>query len=403
MKGIIQMAKYEQYTVKSGVKWHVRGYLGTDEATGKQEEYNKRGFKTKKEAQAAYARAKNDFYDGTYDKTPVKSITFNQVYQEWFDQYKLDVKESTAYKTNHNIELYILPTLGKYKINKITTNTLQKLVNSLNKRIVNYRHVYNYATNIIKYAYDHDYIKVNVSEKVRIPKKKKTTEVKTEKVVYNKKKMLIKEGNFYTRSELQTLLKLFDTDDTQQWYTFFRLLGFTGMRKGEASALTWKDINFKDKVINIDKTLVLVDKGKHAFQAPKTNASTRVISVDDRTLEVLKRWKHAQAEYLIGFGFNALNPKQLVFCQLTKNRHLGINDPLNKLYQVCTLNEFPATTVHGFRHTHASLLFEAGVPMKDVKNRLGHTNIQTTMDVYTHVTEESKNNSAELFAKYADF
>src|SRR5699024_5254505 len=114
-------------------------------------------------------------------------------------------------------------------------------------------------------------------------------------------------------------------------------------------------------------------------------------------------WKHEQAEYLIGFGFNALDPKQLVFCKLKSNTPHHLSRPMAILNEVCFKNQLKGITVHGFRHTHASLLFEAGVPMKDVKERLGHSNISTTMDIYTHVTSDSKNQSAELFAKYANF
>lgn len=118
---------------------------------------------------------------------------------------------------------------------------------------------------------------------------------------------------------------------------------------------------------------------------------------------MLKHWKHKQAAYLFGFGFNAMSAKQLIFCKLHNNKHLGIINPTNKINRICTINEFPASKVHGFRHIHASLLFEADVPMKDVMNRLGHSDITTTMNAYTHVTDDSKNNSAELFAKYANF
>uniref|UniRef100_UPI00398780AC tyrosine-type recombinase/integrase n=1 Tax=Granulicatella adiacens TaxID=46124 RepID=UPI00398780AC len=60
-------------------------------------------------------------------------------------------------------------------------------------------------------------------------------------------------------------------------------------------------------------------------------------------------------------------------------------------------------SIHGFMHTHCSLHFESGVPMKDVQERLGHSDIQTTMNIYTHVTENSRENSAKLFANYVGF
>lgn len=264
------MATYTEYTLKSGIKWAVRGYLRTDDATGKQLEFNKRGFKTKKEAQAAYTRARNNFYNGNYQKDVLANLTYEQVYPEWFEQYKLDVKESTAYKTNHFFNLYILPVLGKYRIAKITKHKLQTFVNNLNKKLTSYRQIYNYARNIMFYAYNQDYIHQNVTEKVAIPKNKKKINYPSERVAYNNKPMIKKPENFYTRSELQQFLSLIDNNKDRQWYTFFRLLAFTGIRKGEALALTWKDINFKDKLITIDKILVRLANGKYTIQPPKT-------------------------------------------------------------------------------------------------------------------------------------
>lgn len=393
------MARYTEYTVKSGVKWHVRGYLGTVEATGEQLEFNKRGFKTKKEAQAAYARAKHSFYNGDYEKNKTKNLTFNQVYQEWYEQYKLDVKESSARTCGDFFRLYILPALGKYRIDKISKSMLQNLVNKLHKQMQSYRQVYNYAKTVMVYAYNQEYIKDNVTDRVQVPKKvlkKDTTPVGGATPVR-------KEGNFYTRTELQEFLSHLEDYKGNQWYIFFRLLAFSGMRKGEAMALTWKDINFKEKTLSIDKTLARGKNNDMIIQTPKTKKSERTISLDEKTIEVLKSWKHEQAEYLIGFGFNALDPKQLVFCKLKSNTPHHLSRPMAILNEVCFKNQLKGITVHGFRHTHASLLFEAGVPMKDVKERLGHSNISTTMDIYTHVTSESKNQSAELFAKYANF
>ena len=77
--------------------------------------------------------------------------------------------------------------------------------------------------------------------------------------------------------------------------------------------------------------------------------------------------------------------------------------PRNALVKICNRFDLPMMNIHGFRHTHCSLLFEAGVPMKDVMERLGHSDIQTTMNVYTHVTKSSRDNSAQMFAKYVDF
>lgn len=110
-----------------------------------------------------------------------------------------------------------------------------------------------------------------------------------------------------------------------------------------------------------------------------------------------------QRALLLRFGHNANKPTQLVFSKYEKNTFLDPSSPRNYFYRVCKNNGLEFVNIDGFRHTHCPLLFESGVPMKDVKVRLGHSDIQTTMNIYTHVTNDSKDRSAELFAKYANF
>ena len=78
-------------------------------------------------------------------------------------------------------------------------------------------------------------------------------------------------------------------------------------------------------------------------------------------------------------------------------------NPDQKLDRIIKKNELKRITIHGFRHTHCSLLFEAGASVKEVQDRLGHSDIQTTMNIYAHVTEKAKEKTAEKFAKYVNF
>lgn len=136
---------------------------------------------------------------------------------------------------------------------------------------------------------------------------------------------------------------------------------------------------------------------------PKTENSKRTVSIDPITLDILKKWKKEQAQLLLGFGHNALNPNQLLFSNVETNKPLNLTAPRYALKRVCERGNLEMINVHGFRHTHASLLFEAGVSMKDVMQRMGHSDIQTTMNIYTHVTKDSFDKSAERFANYVNF
>lgn len=385
------MAKYTEYKTKTGTFWHVRGYLGVDSTTGVQKGFNKRGFRTKKEAQLSYSRAKHQFENGLYAALN-NSFTYEEVYHEWVKLYKLDVKESTLNKTLQLFELHILPAIGSMKIKKIQSKLIQNLVNDWRERFSQYTKLFNYTNKVFDYALIQGYITEHPKHKVIMPARKLEH-------VENKAKT----KTFYDKQELMQLFHVMENEKTIRWHAFFRLLAFSGIRRGEALALTWNDINFKEKSLSIDKTLSLGVNNKKVIQPPKTKNAIRVISLDDNTLEILKNWKKEQAHLLIGFGFNAMKHNQLVFSKYESNDYLDLSAPRNKLEHFCKLHNLEMIKIHGFRHTHASLLFEAGVPMKDVKERLGHSDIKVTMNVYTHVTKDSADNSAELFANYVNF
>lgn len=101
-------------------------------------------------------------------------------------------------------------------------------------------------------------------------------------------------------------------------------------------------------------------------------------------------------------GFNTLQKKQLVFANL-KNGYKSLNTPARWLKEIIKDSQLKPITIHGFRHTSASLLFEAGATIKEVQTRLGHDDAQTTLNIYTHVTQKQDNQAAEKLANLLDF
>ena len=142
---------------------------------------------------------------------------------------------------------------------------------------------------------------------------------------------------------------------------------------------------------------------KRIIQAPKTKSSLRTISIDDKTLDVLKYWKTQQRIESLKFGHNTMNKKQNVFTDITTNKILYPEHVNKALNDICSNNNFKRIKVHGFRHVHCSLLFEAGLTIQEVQDRLGHGDIKTTMDIYAHVTEKQRDQVADKFANYINF
>lgn len=381
------MATIKEYTTKKGSLYKIVGYLGTDPLTGKQINIDKRGFETKQDAKRYLSQAVINLQDNKYLEDSIHvSKTYQEVYEEWLLQYKNTVKESTFFKTQSMFKNNILPIFSNLRINSITTPFIQDNANRWFAKYKNYKKIINYNFSVLAYALRMGYIHVNHKDRFVMPKKIRVR--KDESMSY------------YTKDELIELLKYIKQDTSIEWLSFFRLLAFTGMRKGECLALTWNDIDLTNQTVTVNKTLAVGLNSKQIVQTPKTLESYRTITLDDNTVSWLKKWKIEQAKALLKFGHNAMSENQLVYCQCSKNKMYCLGKPATMLKQVCNKHNFKIINIHGFRHTHASLLFESGATMEVVRDRLGHTDIQTTVNIYTHVTQKSRDKTAQNFANY---
>ena len=384
------MASITKYTKKDGsTAYKFQTYLGIDPLTGKPKKTTRSGFKTKKEADLALSRLMLDVDKNGLSKTDNDNITFKEVYELWVDQYRHTVKENTLRMTKYYFNDYILPSLGKYRINNITVAQVQKAVNKWAGQVGMYKLMNSYVSMVYRFANNSGISNIDPAKKVIMPKKKKKVKAQYEQ-----------EDGFYTREELRTFMDCASKVKDLKKVVFFRLAAFTGARKSEILALNWTDIDFTRKQLHINKTLAVGLK-KVIVNTPKTEASIRSISLDDETLALLKRWRKDQLEKYLKLGINTNKPNQPIFTTY-HNTHIRPSAVFYWLRDVLQKNDLKKITVHGFRHTHASLLFEAGASLQEVKERLGHANIKTTMDIYTHVTEKTKEETADKFLKFME-
>lgn len=172
------------------------------------------------------------------------------------------------------------------------------------------------------------------------------------------------------------------------------------MRKGEALALTWEDIDFKNREIDINKALGQGKEQKLYLKSPKTGTKRR-IKMDKATMVILKEWKKKQQQAYLMLGYNTLAKEQLVF---SNNRNSFIQPAKTNdwIKSIIRNTELPYMSTHGFRHTHCTLSFEAKAPLESVQDRLGHSDVKTTMNIYTHVTESAKEDTIQRFENYLD-
>lgn len=375
----------ESYTLKSGEKrYRFQIYIGLDSLTGKELRTTRSKFKTKKEAELALARLKLEIANGQYKK--VQAETYREVYELWVKVYEKTVEESTFVKTTGIFRNHILPAMGDYKIDKINVDICQRHVDEWLEKLVNGDKTKSYASLVMRFAMKRGYIEKNPFDLVDLPHKSKRRVTSTEK------------DKFYTKEQLREFLNAAEQHPNYKVYAFFRLLAYSGMRKGEALALTWEDIDFKNAEITINKALGQRTGQKLYAKSTKTG-TTRTIKMDEATMVILKEWKKKQKQAFLILGYNTLAKEQLIFSN-TRNSFIQPAKTNDWLKSILRKTELAYVSTHAFRHTHCSLLFEAGATIKSVQDRLGHSDVKTTMDVYAHVTASAKEDAIQKFENY---
>lgn len=382
------MATYRQYTKKDGTKaWLFRVYLGKDEATGKDIETTRRGFVTKKEAQLACSKLQVNFEKEGLCRKQNKT-TFLEVYELWLETYRTTVIEATFIKNEIKFRKWILPHYGSLFIDKVTVKKAQKILNQWAKDTAQYMVLLRDTKCIFAYAVHLGFIQFNPLEHVMKPKR--STKKQSSDVV-----------KVYNKEQIKTLFSYLETKPVTYTNDFnkvlLRLLFFSGCRVSEALALDWKDIDFDKKEVTISKTLSQTKNG-YTVSQPKTASSNGTVSLDDKTLSILKKWQIDQRKYMLSLG---ISDPSLIFCGIYKQiiTHHGIYQRMKTI----TANAgIPFLGVHVTRHTHASILLDAGESMKAVQVRLRHSSIKMTMDTYGHLSKETKETTAEKFVEYVD-
>jgi len=198
------------------------------------------------------------------------------------------------------------------------------------------------------------------------------------------------EANVYGEEEVGKLLKA--AEGTRLYVPILLTIG-TGLRRGEVLGLRWKDVNHENKTIAVNQSLLSTTEGLQ-FKSPKNKKSRRLITVPASVFdELIKHKKVAQNKDRLACG-KAYIDNDLVFCREDGSAwHPGT---FSHNYQdLLTANNFPSIRFHDLRHTHASLLLRQGVHPKIVSERLGHSQIGITLDIYSHILPGIKEQVAQ--------
>lgn len=363
---------------KEGSSWYFVAELGTDPLTGKRKRKKQRGFKTKRDAEKALALIEADVYKGTYFEP--SSIAYKEHLLDWYKSKKNSINIQTAGTYDSIIHHRILPSLGHESLSSLTPIHLQNYVNELNDEglaSATIKKIYNIIKSSLDYAVNMELLPSNPIKKIQLPKDKKT------------------EMTVWEVAEMKIFLKVAKKD---RFYIAFHLAITTGMRRGEILGLRWKDIDFHKGVLYVRQTLS--KDGKQFIAGAKTASSVRSITLPNETLLTLQTHKVGISKERLKYGPDYMD-HDLVVCT-TKGTPVNPNN-LKRTYNTL-IKEAGVTKIrfHDLRHSHATMLLEQGVHAKVISERLGHSNIKTTLDIYSHVLpnmqEEAANQIDALFA-----
>ena len=332
---------------------------------GESKPIKKGGFRTKKEAQVAAAEVEAQLAKGL---NPVsKKIPFNEYFKNWIKTYKDSAVSTTTMKHYE----YSLSAIEKYfsdtPIQNIKRQDYQLFLNwfGSNKAKETAAKVHGHIKSCVKDAMEDQIIQVDFTRKTIL--KYKTNGKKSEEKHLN-----------YEDSE-QLLQYIWSRIDEGLGYSILLLILTSGIRFGEAVGLTRKDFDFKHNTITINKTWGYKKSSPRGFGPTKNAQSVRTIRMDKITMSHFKEM----------FNTTPTNIHELVFYSPESQYKVISNTNTNKLLKKMLLElNIEPITIHGLRHTHASVLLYKKASIHYVSERLGHSDIETTLKEYTHVLKE---------------
>ena len=305
----------------------------------------------------------------------VSDITFEKLYEEFEENWKHGVKNSTVYASK-NVKKEILKQIeGDYLVRNIDRRLLQKVIDQLlqDGRSHNYVSKIKFKLNqIMKFAVRMNYIDTNEMLFVEMPRKVITTDDLRKK---NTKYLDQKEFKLFIQNLKEEALCDYRIN---KYIRIAKVLFLTGMRYGELAALNYKeDIDFSKKTIHIKHTYDFRQKER---TTPKTVKSDRVITAPQKVLDIIK-------EQIIE---NATNGFDTDFIFINT-----LGEPITNVRVIAALKRHGQKigidkniTTHMFRHSHISLLAELGIPLTAIMDRVGHSDSKTTLEIYSHVTQK---------------
>ena len=358
--------------------WEARYTEGYDPGTGKQIQRSITG-KTQKEVSRKLKEATAAIDAGTY--TAPSKMTVEQWLDIWTAEYLGGVKPRTVDNYKGVVKARIKPGLGAVKLEALTPHTIQSYYNGLSKEGLapkTVKNIHGILHKALQQAVANSYIKTNPADSCILPR------------------AVRKELKPMDEDMITAFLKAIQGHQFEQLFT---VTLFTGMREGEALGLLWDCVDLTKGTITIDKQLQLIRGSKGQYQmVPTKNSKGRTISIAPFVASTLKKVKHKQLENRLRYG-ECWEDSGFVFTD-DLGHHLSASTVYKSFKAVMVDIGSPETRFHDLRHSYAVASIRSGDDIKTVQENLGHATAAFTLDVYGHVTEKMKQESAARMEQF---
>ena len=359
--------------------WRLEVVIGTD-ARGKPRRYSKTVHcKSEKDADKELARFYTECSDGKIRKQSAVLIEdFCDTYYE--DYAKRFLKKSTLNGTNSGIKVWIKPYLGKKKVVKLSRLEVQQWVNMMSDEGLSpktLRNYYSVLRRVMAYAVDMGIIDDTPCRNIRLPKKDH------------------KEAKYYTLDNVKELLDALSGLEAEDltYKAGILVLLFGGLRRGEVLGLNWDDVDFNANKIHV-RRIRNTATGIGVYEdSPKTSSSNRIVTLPKEVMMTLKMLQIRQKERRLLLGTCYTQCPAVLQGPLGGPLH---PNALGKWFKrFAESNGLPPIGLHGLRHTHASMLAHMGTDKMQISERLGHSEVSTTLNIYTHLFDDADTRIAD--------
>lgn len=365
---------------KRGEKW---SYYFSYKQDGKYKKKEKGGFATKKEAESALREALH-LYDKTNIIKQFNSTTLYDYTILWLDnEAPKRLKPKTLKLYRESAERF-KNEIGHIKLTEVNPLMLRKF---LEKEQYKYSEshvnmIRKVLNNVFKYAIDEEILFSNPLTLVKLNKKS-----------FNQKREQSKKA--LSKEEIAQLLEV--TKDTEFYLPFILALQM-GLGRSEVLGLTWDNIDFEQKTLTINKLLHSARKNEPCeFGTTKTESRVRTIKMTQTVIDVLKQEKIKQEKLKKFYGELYYKGADTV-CRNENGKPIDPNSEFSSRFARFIKNDSPFYfRFHDLRHTHATLSLQSGANIKAIQARLGHSRIETTLNIYSHVTDDLENELVTLF------